>query len=135
MKSTRAIGSLLTLGALAAGLLASKPASAGSVLCETHAPEVTSSTDAQNVRKITYCGISGEYGTAQVTKTGATTYLLTVTKASSGAGNATLLLVDAPVGNQAGNCTVSDAPAGGSTSFTCTTTVAASSLWLFLKVN
>ena len=135
MKSTRALASLLTTGALAVGLLASKPAAAGSVLCETHAPETTSSTDAQNVRRITYCGISGENGTATVTKTGATTYLLTVKKESSGAGNATVLLVDAPVGNKAGNCEVSDAPGGSSTSFTCTTTIAPSTLYVFLKVN
>lgn len=136
MKSTRAIASLLTTGALAVGLLASKPAAAGSVRCMVKVPQTTSTTDAQNIRKITYCGISGEYGFGQVKKTGANTYELSVTKASAGAGNATLILVDAPFGNQSGTCTLADGPGGGgATPFTCTATHGASSLYMFLKID
>ncbi len=140
MKSTHAITSLLTLGALAVGLLASSPASAGSVRCLVKAPGTTDATDAQNTRKITYCGISGEYGFAQVTKvtsaSGTHKYALGVTKASSGAGNATVILVDGPVGNQVGNCTLADGPGGGgAATFTCTTTASPSSTWMYLAVN
>src|SRR5688572_9710599 len=57
MKSTRAVASLLTLGTVAVGLLASKPAVAGSVRCLVKAPETTTvSTEQQNLRKIDYCG-------------------------------------------------------------------------------
>jgi hypothetical protein len=136
MKSTRAVASLLTLGALAVGLLASKPAAAGSVRCMVKVPQTTSTTDAQNVRKITYCGISGEYAFGQVTKTGANTYTLAVTKASAGAGNATVILVDALFGNQSGNCTLADGPGGGgATPISCTAIDAATSLWMYLVVN